>query len=255
MDREAEWAKGKPVEADLTSVLAATALYRGKLNEAESLYRRGVEMFKAQGRAENASQALINLAFYQAVFGKCQPARESAKASLALARGKFSLANAGLVAAMCGDESQAQTIADNLTTAFPSSTEIVGVGVPLLRSEIERSRGNVDQAIQISESIRRYDMGLLSACVNNYLRGTLYLQQRRGNEAASEFKRVLDLPGIDPHSALHVLAYLGLARAAAINGDTAAARKSFQDFFAIWKDADSDLPVLVKAKKEYDQLK
>ena len=165
------------------------------------------------------------------------------------------MTNAGLVAAMCGDESQAQSLVEDLTTTFPSSTEVVGIGVPLLRSEIERGRGNVNQAIQISESIRRYDFGLVAGCANNYFRGTLYLQQRRGNEAAAEFKRAIDTPGIDPHSPLHVLAHLGLARAAAINGDTAGARKSFQDFFALWKDADPDVPLLLQARKDYDLLK
>ena len=255
MDREIEWAKGKPEEADTIGALAARALYGGKLKEAENLNRRAIEMFKAQDRKENASQSLVTLALYQAILGKCQPARENAKAGLALSRGKFSMMNAGLVSAMCGDESQAQSLVDSMTSMFSNSTEIDAIGMPILRSELERRRGNVDRAIQISESARRYDLGLLAGCVNTYLRGTLYLQQRRGNEAAAEFKRVIDLPGIDPHSALHALAHLGLARAAVINGDTAAARKSYQDFFALWKNADPDLAVLVEAKKEYEQLK
>jgi serine/threonine protein kinase/tetratricopeptide (TPR) repeat protein len=255
MDREIEWAKGKPEEAETIGALAARALYGGRLKEAESLNRRALEMFKAQGRQENASQTLITLAFYQAILGKCQPARENAKAALGLIRGKFSMVNAGLVSAMCGDESQAQSLIDSMTSMFSSSTEIDAIGLPILRSELERKRGNVDQAIQISESARRYDMGLIAGCANTYLRGTLYLQQRRGNEAAAEFKRLIDFPGIDPHSALHVLAHLGLARAAVINGDTAGARKSYQDFFALWKNADPDLAVLGEAKKEYEQLK
>jgi hypothetical protein len=81
------------------------------------------------------------------------------------------------------------------------------------------------------------------------------LQQRRGNEAAAEFKSIIEHRGIDHFSPGHPLAHLGLARAAAIKGDTAGARKSYQDFFALWKDADADLPVLVQARKEYEQLK
>jgi tetratricopeptide (TPR) repeat protein len=89
----------------------------------------------------------------------------------------------------------------------------------------------------------------------NYLRGYCYLQQRRGNEAIAEFKKIIDNPGIDPFSPARPLAHLGLARAAVVNGDTAGARKAYQDFFALWKDADQDLPVLVQARKEYEQLK
>jgi hypothetical protein len=98
-------------------------------------------------------------------------------------------------------------------------------------------------------------MGIVTGVSSNYIRGQLYLQQRRGNEAAAEFKAIVDRRGVDNFSPAHVLAHLGLGRAAAINGDTAAARKAYQDFFALWKDADPDLPVLVQAKKEYEPLK
>ncbi len=54
---------------------------------------------------------------------------------------------------------------------------------------------------------------------------------------------------------MHALSYVGLARAAVLNGDTAGARKAYQDFFALWKDADADLPVVTQARKEYEQLK
>ena len=36
---------------------------------------------------------------------------------------------------------------------------------------------------------------------------------------------------------------------------TTKARKAYQDFFALWKDADSDIPILIEAKKEYERLK
>jgi tetratricopeptide (TPR) repeat protein len=210
---------------------------------------------KNQGRKENAAQATINLAFYGALFGKCQPARENAKVALGLVRSAFAIGNAALVAAMCGDESQAQSLIDEMSSRFPSSTEIKAIGLPLVRSELERERGHIDEALKISESIRSYDLGVIAGCANTYFRGTLYLQQRRGNEAAAEFKRIIDNPGVDVHSPFHVLAHLGLARAAEISGDTPAARKSYQDFFALWKDADPDLPILVEATKEYQKLK
>jgi eukaryotic-like serine/threonine-protein kinase len=81
------------------------------------------------------------------------------------------------------------------------------------------------------------------------------LLQRRGNEAAVEFQKIIDHRGVDGMSPLHALARLGRARAAAISGDMATARKEYQDFFAFWKDADQDLPILIAAKKEYEQLK
>jgi len=54
---------------------------------------------------------------------------------------------------------------------------------------------------------------------------------------------------------LYQLAHLGLARAAVLTGDTSKARQAYQDFFALWKDADADLRVLIEAKQEYEKLK
>lgn len=71
----------------------------------------------------------------------------------------------------------------------------------------------------------------------------------------AEFQKVIDHRHIVGTSPLYPLAHLGLARGAMLSGDTAKARKAYQDFFAIWKDADSDIPILMEARKEYDKLK
>jgi eukaryotic-like serine/threonine-protein kinase len=125
----------------------------------------------------------------------------------------------------------------------------------VIQAMIERSRGNLTEAVRLAESVRAYDRGLVTGLMNNYVRGNLYLEQRRGTEAAAEFKKIIDSPAIEAYSPAHTLAYLGLGRAEAISGDTAAARKSYQDFFALWKDADPDLPVVLQARKEYEALK
>lgn len=50
------------------------------------------------------------------------------------------------------------------------------------------------------------------------------------------------------------LAYLGVARAASVADDTPKAKKAYQDFFGLWKDADKDIPILIEARKEYAAL-
>ena len=57
-----------------------------------------------------------------------------------------------------------------------------------------------------------------------------------------------------PTPPFYAQAQLGVARAYAMGGDKLNAKKAYQDFFAIWKDADVDLPMLVAAKKEYAAL-
>ena len=89
----------------------------------------------------------------------------------------------------------------------------------------------------------------------NYLRGQAYLRLGKGAEAAAEFRTILEHRGWQPLSVFYPLARLGLARASVLAGDAAAARSAYQDFFAMWKDADPDLPVLVAAKQELGALK
>jgi tetratricopeptide (TPR) repeat protein len=178
------------------------------------------------------------------VVGKCQQAKENTKAASALNRGRNGRAGAALIYAGCGDTSQAQTTLNQLRTTYPTDTIISSILAPVIQALIEKSRGNLPEAVRLVESIRTY-----------YLRGILYLEQRRGTEAAAEFKKIIDSPAIEAYSPAHTLAYLGLGRAAVLSGDTAGARKSYQDFFALWKDADPDLPVLVQARKEYEALR
>jgi len=189
------------------------------------------------------------------VVGRCQEAKETTKNALALYHGRNSLAGAALVYAGCNDPGQAQLILNQLRITYPSDTIISAMMTPLIQAEIERGRGNIAEAVRLAESVRSYDRSLIMGFTDNYIRGLLYLDQRRSDEAAAEFKQIVDNPTIDPFSPVHALAHLCLGRAAVLKGDTAGARKAYQDFFALWKDADTDLPVLVQARKEYEGLK
>ncbi len=86
------------------------------------------------------------------------------------------------------------------------------------------------------------------------MRGLIYLRNRQGKEAAAEFQRILDHRSLGAIYPLYALSYVGLARASSLTGDTAKARSAYQDFFALWKDADPDIPVLKEAKAEYAKL-
>jgi len=255
MDRELEWAKGKSEEAEVLGTRTATAMYFGKFKQAEELQKRSDDLLQARGDKENVAHGLMNLAINFALVGKCSEGKTQAKTALSLSRGQGIVVPAILLYSACDDLGQAQSLLEDLRKQYPKSTLVNSMFDPIVRAEQERSRGNLDQAVQLMESVRPYDFGLLVGITNNYMRGSLYLKQRRGNEAAAEFKKIIDNPGIDPFSPARPLAHLCLGRALAITGDTAGARKAYQDFFALWKDADPDLPVLVEAKKEYEQLK
>jgi hypothetical protein len=88
-----------------------------------------------------------------------------------------------------------------------------------------------------------------------YLRGQAYVDLRRGADAAAEFQRILDHRGLQAAFPFHPVAHVGLARAAVLVGDTTTARRAYQDFFALWKDADVEIPILQQARREYEKLK
>jgi len=255
IDAEAQWARGKPVEADLISQLGSISFHSGQLKKGEELKKRSIELHKNQDRKENAAQTLIDLASIEALFGKCEQAKENAASGLALLRGRTTIPSAALVFASCNDAGKAKPLLDEALKLYPRDTVIVSMIVPVINAVLEMNRGNGAEAIQLLESVRAYDLGFIAGPQNNYVRGLAYLQQKSGNEAAAEFQKVLDHPAIDAWSAVHALARLGLARATAMSGDTPRSRKAYQDLFALWKDADADLPILIQAKKEYEQLK
>jgi hypothetical protein len=91
-----------------------------------------------------------------------------------------------------------------------------------------------------------------------YLLGESYLRLESdsgdGELAAAAFQKILDHPGVIVNFPLISLSHLGLGRARALSGDAAGARTAYQDFFALWKDADSDIPILKQAKAEYAKL-
>jgi len=253
MEREIQWAKGKPEDADFTALQGAHAMYLGKAKQSEEFAKRAVDLFKQQNRNENAANVLLNLAGNMGVLGKCDQAKANANAALSSYRaGEFAIAGAATVFATCNDTSRAQALLDQARAAAPTNSFLTLIAAPTIGALIEKSRGNTAEAVQLLEAVRTYDMSQATGLGNNYARGMLYLEQRRGNDAAAEFKKIIDRRGVDLFSPSNALAYVGLARAAALNGDTAGARKAYQDFFALWKDADADLPVLVQARKEYE---
>jgi predicted Zn-dependent protease len=142
---------------------------------------------------------------------------------------------------------------DEITKEHPKDTLINSLWVPVIRASIQFNRGNPAEAVQLFEPTRRYEAA--AEFWPQYLRGLSYLKLKSGNEAVAEFQKILDNRGQAPLSVLYPLAHLGLARAAALTGDTAKSRKAYQDFLALWKDADSDITVLQEARQEYEKVK
>lgn len=176
-----------------------------------------------------------------------------ASKAFAISRDTATVQTASAAFSLCGDADQAQPLMDEISKRFPNYTLVNIVYWPLNHALIATRHGDPARAVQLLEPALRYEV--VGNFWPQYFRGKAYLSLHKGAEAAAEFQKIIDHRGWSPRSALYPLAYVGFAQAAVMNGDTAKARKAYEDFVLLWKDADPDTPTLIEAKKEYDKLK
>jgi serine/threonine protein kinase/tetratricopeptide (TPR) repeat protein len=254
MQRQVIWSAGKPSEYLLLISMADAAAARGQMLKAEGLVQRSVQVSDRLGFKETTADTQAGFALRQAAVGNASKAKELAASSSALAHGRRNMESVAVALAMTGDASRAQAIADDLGHRFPDDALLHQVSIPIVQALIEMDRKAPEKAIAALQATTPYELGFNQELFPMYIRGLAYLQAKRGSDAAAEFQKMVDHRGIEPISPNHSLAKLGLGRAYVMTGDTAKARAAYQDFFALWKDADPDVPVLKEAKAEYAKL-
>jgi len=126
--------------------------------------------------------------------------------------------------------------------------------VPSTRAAIALRQSRPDAAIEALKAAAPTEIGTIAGLVPLFLRAEAYLQKGTYPEAIREYERVLTSRGVDPLAPVVPLAHLGIGRARARMGDAAASRQAYEELFALWKDADADLPILLAARTEYDRL-
>jgi tetratricopeptide (TPR) repeat protein len=209
-----------------------------------------VDAQERRGTKGAAAQTLLWFAVADAWYGNREQARQLVDRALTLERGRSAFPATAL--AITGDLSRAQAMADDLSRRYPLDTLLNDVGLAQARATVELQRKNPARALERLESTRAYEAGDPGP---SYLRGLAHLQSARGSEAAAEFQQSLKKVNVTlPFDPVQVMARVALAHAYTLQGDTASARKAYQDFFALWKDADPDVPILKEAKAEYAKL-
>jgi serine/threonine protein kinase len=253
MQEQIDWARGRPDEYLSFDWQTGAAAFAGQWRKAQELSRSAIDLAAHGETQEVAARYAAEQALRSAVLGDCHHAGADAAQGLKLTRGRASLPRAALALALCGKANQARSLIDEMTQLYPEDTIINSIWLPAIRAAIELQRGNAAQAIERLQAASRCEAA--AEFWPQYLRGQAYLKLRRGPEATTEFKKILDARGQAPLSVLYPLAYSGLARAALLTGDVATSRKSYQDFLALWKDADNDLPALTEVKKISESMK
>jgi tetratricopeptide (TPR) repeat protein len=254
MAQQVAWAVGKPgVEDVLLAGEANTAAYSGRLAEARELSRRAVASAERAEKKEVAARYEAVSALREALFGNPAAAREQVAAALSLSNSGY-VQLAALASAFAGDAVRVRTLTDSLANRFPDHTIIQFNYLPTIHALLALTRNDSSKAVEVLEAAGPYELSSSGALYPVYVRGQAYIAAHRGSEAAAEFQKILDYRGIVLNSPIGALAHLQLGRAYVIQGDTAKARAAYQDFLALWKDADPDIPILKQAKAEYAKL-
>jgi serine/threonine protein kinase/tetratricopeptide (TPR) repeat protein len=274
MAKQSAWFDDKPdFQHELYGAEADTEAYYGRQAKARELTRRAADSAIHADNKEAAGTWLALGAYREALFGNLTEARKLAAEAIALSPDSQSVGFlAALAQAQAGDSVHALAPAQNLNKQYPQATVVQSYAVPTIRAAAALAKKDPASALSELQPTAEMDLGGILYLPANIclfpieVRAEALLASRQGAAAAAEFQRILDHPGLVLNCPMGATAHVGLARAYALQaGDPNAsadeqqsfrnkARASFQQFFDLWKDADSDIPLLQQAKSEFAKL-
>jgi len=183
-------------------------------------------------------------------------------AALDISKGRDVQYTVGLALAFAGDSSRSEPLAGDLEKRFPEDTFVKYSYAPVLRALAALARGKPSDSVEQLQVAMPYDLAvnglnfyhLLGGLYSAYVRGEAFVAAHDYGRGAAEFQKILDHRGIVGADPIGVLAHLQLGRTFALAGDKVKAKLAYGDFLTLWKDADSEIPILVQAKVEYARL-
>jgi tetratricopeptide (TPR) repeat protein len=257
MQKEWAWASQDPIRGRyVLSVESKAEAFYGRSRDADRLMRIDAESMKA-GLFSDAAHFQTIAALREAENGDAKQAQLLTADALSKSQDRATLIYAALTFARAGELEKAEQLVESINEHFPSDFEVRAFLLPCIRAAIKLSEKDPSAALTILQPVEPYELAdteVFQYAYPAYLRGLAYLQLKQGKLAADQFRKVLDHSGIGEGFVTGSLSVLQLARAQALMHDPGAARKSYEDFLTLWKDADSDIPVYRQAKAEYAEL-
>ncbi len=262
MQRTAAEATDKSGAQDwMSHAQSSVSAYFGRLRQAGGMSRLAIEFARQGNRKERAAMYEAAAAVREAFFGNVPEARRRAAAAKQLSNGRDVEWGVALALALSGDFTRSQALATDLERRFPEDTYVTRTYVPMLRALFALKQRDAQNAMDLLQTAAPFDLsipGSWSGFFGNlypvYFRGVAQLAARHGLEAAAEFQKILSHPGIMSSDPAAAMARLQLGRAWAIAGEKARAKAAYHDFITLWRDADTDVPILKAAKAEYATL-
>jgi tetratricopeptide (TPR) repeat protein len=261
MEHEAAAATDKPgIEDQILFLESETAAYGGEFSKARELTRRASDSALRAREKETVGEYQAHHALEEALASNMVLAKQEAQSALMQADGKQVKALSAVALGLAGDSAQAARLAGDLSKNFAADTIVQFDYLPMIHAAVAIKSGDYSHAVEALTASQPYELGQTNSAFTFalypvYLRGEAYLSAKQGIAAATEFQKILDHVGVVGNQPVGSLAHLGLARAYALSGDTAKAKTRYEDFFALWKNADPEAPLLKQAKAEYATLK
>jgi len=260
MAQQAAATQGIPgVEDQMFLVESDTAADHGQFQQARELTRRAADSARRAQENETAAEYEGHNALREALVGLTDFAKADAQTALSAIKGKHGEGFSAIAFALAGDVADANRAIDDLTKRFPQNTVVQTRYLPMARSALAVNSGNAQAALDALSAAAPYELGhtnedFTCALYPIYFRGRAYLAAKNAAAAAGEFQKILDHAGVVGNEPIGALAHLGIARAYSLSGNSAKAKGAYDDFLALWKNADPDVPILREARMEYAKL-
>jgi tetratricopeptide (TPR) repeat protein len=246
IQKHVDWARGAPDEYVALDWQTATLALAGRWREAQDVSRRAITLAIRPDAKGVAARYAAEQALRAAVIGRCDQTDALAAQSAGLEHNQVSLPRAVLALAICGRSARAEPLVNEMAKQYDKSTLVNGLWLPTIRAALAIQARDPTAAVERLQVVQRYeDAGEFWP---QYVRGLAFVKLAKGPEASAEFEKIRAHRGEAPLSILYPLALLGLARAAGVSGDATKSAHAYEEFFAAWKDADPDLPVLRAAR-------
>ncbi len=258
MKENLAWFSGRNDEYVALNLQTGTAAFQGQWRKAQDFARRAVELARRSNNPEiaalYAAEQSLRIVFWSSGTGLPSGEENQLKAvlktqtnnALKLERGTFVIAKVSLALSAGGMSSEARSLMDELKKERPKDTILNELWFPTIRAAIELQNGRAKEAVEELEIAERFEKA--GEFYPQYICAVCFLKLNKTKEALREFDKILNNRGEAGLSSIYPLAQLGKARA--LKDKT-----EYEKFFELWKDADKDMPALVAAKKEYDELK
>jgi eukaryotic-like serine/threonine-protein kinase len=252
--RHIEWASTRSRGFDITGARAQVAAFRGRLNDARTLYAETIAAAQKQGFAQIASGYEAQAAVTEALYGDSREALGRARRLVRSATAYEPQLRAAVALALAGAPDEAESVLRRLRSVREADTLLHRAYLPPAEAAVLLVRGSFERAVEELRQASPYETGFVAALVPAYLRAEARLRAGAAADAIREFQTVVDHRGADPFSSVIPMSQLGLARALARSGNTAESRKAYEALLAAWKDADADLPIVQQVRDELARL-